>query len=241
MMEPASPLGVTAEVEGGRGSVDVFYQPLARSAAQHTVHPLDMLFTYADVADRLPSFLQNWLSKEDILGPVYNLYFSTRYNSTLYQENKFLNFAQAIETYHRVTLNRCIVPKAEFRKLLRAMLKVVGRENRRWIGERLGHANEPTLRDRIGELVDKFAGGLPKLQSEKETFVASVTDTRNYYTHYAPSLKAKATHGGPELYRLAQKVSALLAVCLLHELGFSEGEMRVLVEKHRKLQYDLSF
>ncbi len=60
-----------------------------------------MVFTFEDIKDRFDFFFNNWIEKKELLRPVYNLYFATLYNKHLYLENKFLNFVQALETYHR--------------------------------------------------------------------------------------------------------------------------------------------
>lgn len=60
----------------------------------------DMLFKYKEVSDDLEILLNNWFKNEDILRPVYGLYFGTLYNYYLYPENQFLNMIHTVEAFH---------------------------------------------------------------------------------------------------------------------------------------------
>ena len=64
--------------------------------------PWEMLFTFEQARDRLVEVLNTWFEHHDLLGPVFNLYFSLFYRPDLYLEQRFLGYAQAIETYDRL-------------------------------------------------------------------------------------------------------------------------------------------
>lgn len=60
-----------------------------------------MLFVFTSLRERLESYLTNWINKAELLGPVYDLFFATRFNPYIYCEHAFLSLIQAVETYHR--------------------------------------------------------------------------------------------------------------------------------------------
>src|SRR5206468_3573928 len=63
------------------------------------VHASQMLFTLDAVQGNLERYLSNWVNNAEMLMPVYDLFFATRFNPHMYVESAFLSFAQAIETY----------------------------------------------------------------------------------------------------------------------------------------------
>lgn len=67
------------------------------------IHFSEMLFSYADVSDRLDHFIPNWLTKKEGLEPIFDLFFSVTHNSHAYPVQTFLNYVQALETYHMRT------------------------------------------------------------------------------------------------------------------------------------------
>jgi hypothetical protein len=61
----------------------------------------DMLFTFEDISGQFETYLQNWFGKAGLLKPVYDLFFGTLYNPSMYLEFQFLSLIQAIESFHR--------------------------------------------------------------------------------------------------------------------------------------------
>lgn len=89
----------------------------------------------------------------------------------------------------------------------------------------LKYANEYSLRKRLSELVDdhiSIINDLPYNIADKQ---GEVIDTRNYLTHYDPSLKSRASTG-KELTKLTWGLQQLLEVCLLDQIGIHEDIIR---------------
>jgi ApeA N-terminal domain 1 len=63
-----------------------------------------------------------------------------------------------------------------------------------------------------------------------------VNDTRNYLTHYSPELKERFATTGKEYYELADKLRALIEICLLEELGFEANMIYELIKKNRRFE-----
>jgi len=208
------------------------------------LHSVEMLFTLPTITDKLSSLFNNWLNKSDSLQPVYALYFATLYNSQVYMDASFLNFAQALETYHRRTYGGKYQTDNEFREdLYQKLVSVLPDNLESSFKESLKHgklyyANEYSLRKRLQELTNRFSGKIPLnfIEGKKQKeFIEDVSNTRNYLTHYDIELESKAVKGR-ELYKLRQKLKLIIEICLLEELGFDLDSISQMLQKRR--EYD---
>jgi hypothetical protein len=73
---------------------------------------VDMLFTLSDIRNNLGSILEAWCVQQEIIKPLYSLYFGTLRSPQMYVEHRFLNMFQALEAFDR----RRHVPSAESQK-----------------------------------------------------------------------------------------------------------------------------
>jgi hypothetical protein len=156
---------------------------------------------------------------------VYNLYFSILYNSHIYLEDRFINFSQAIETYHRIKIGGKYQSDEEFRQgLYQKLVSVLPQEIDDGFRQslkrgKLFYANEYSLRKRLQDIIRRLSSEFPK-NFIKSNFVSKVCDTRNYLKHYDQTLKEKAAKD-EELYELTEDLRIILEICLLEELGFT--------------------
>lgn len=217
-------------------AVQVFYR-LAASPEEELkpLHPYQMLFTLANVDAQLEKLLGNWFEKHESLQPVFDLYFATIYNRGAYLDQKFLTLMQAIETYHRRTSDETDLSPADHAKRMTTIVDSVPEEHRAWVSKRLEYANEIPLRRRLKRIVDSCQLVAKKVTGKPSTFISKAVDTRNYRTHYDPSLKNKAVTG-TELHRLVVRLRALIEMCLLLELGFSAQEIDRIFERIRRYE-----
>jgi hypothetical protein len=238
MAEPTYPLGIDLVVGPPTAIVTLSYELPRVPSKTKNIIPSDMLFRFDDVRDTIDGKLTRWFGQAELLAPVYALYFGTLYNPLAYQEQRFLAFAQALETYHRTTMNHPAMAKSEFRKLRDAMLEPLSPEQREWALKKTGHMNHLTLADRLNEIWAKFEPVGRLFPVDKEEFIAQVVATRNYYTHYDSKAKSRAAVG-EGLFALTQRLRVLLSTCLLYELGFSASEIARLISRNDTYQFDL--
>jgi hypothetical protein len=226
VMTPVRPIDVDGffthlEVPEGTGvgrKVKILL-PLYEAPQQEQIQIFDMLFTYSDIEDRLGTFLENWFRKREYLDPVFDLFFGVLYNRNPYPVTTFLNYTQAIETYHIRTMSNEVDPPEQHRRRIHAILEAVSEEYREWLGEKLGFSNKPTFAQRLNEVIDFYHYPVTSMAGSHDAFIRRVRDTRNYYTHYDPSLEGKAQKGG-SLKGLSMTLGTLLEGLLLHEMGF---------------------
>jgi hypothetical protein len=66
----------------------------------------EMMFSLDSyIQSQFDSIMKKWFNFYDECKTILNLYFATKYNSTLYVENRFLFLAQVLESYHRQRIN----------------------------------------------------------------------------------------------------------------------------------------
>jgi hypothetical protein len=226
--------------------IGVYYPVAARISKPSKVHPSNMLFNLSLVEARIQDLVQKWISRSEILQPVYNLYFSTLYNPQVYSELKFLTLAQAVETYHRRVFGGKYQTDEQYldglyRTLVSALPADIDRDFRDSLKNgKLRYANEYSFRKRLELLTAHVAKIVPltfiESGNRQKEFAQRVSDTRNYLTHYSPELKEKSASTGKEYYELTDKLRSLIEICLLEEMGFEAGTISELVKKNRRFE-----
>jgi hypothetical protein len=218
--------------------VEIFYRLSDIPKSHKPLHPFDMLFTFKDISNSFESFLRNWFEKEDLLEPVYNLYFGTLYNPRMYLEHRFLSLIQAIESFHQRTYGGEYSSDEDYKVVYDALVNSIPEGVRSGLKDRLKeylkYGNEFSLRKRLKEIFDKNQEILDGHIGNKKAFIEKVVDTRNYQTHHDEELKERAA-SGEDLYRLIQKLKLLLEICLLTELGFTSEKIKALFFKKYKM------
>jgi len=208
--------------EPHKTKLDIFYR-LHDIPETKNVHPAQMLFTFADTRERLATLLGNWFAKQDLLRPVFDLYFGAIYNRHAYLEQRFLSLIQAIETYHRRTSNATELPVKEHELWLSDVISSTAKDHRERLSAKLKYSNELSLHNRLREISTLHPLITDKI-IDRPSFVHRVRVARNYLTHFDPSLENQATKG-IALYPLAVQLQALVEMCLLLEIGFEREEI----------------
>lgn len=194
----------------------------------------DMLFTFKEVADDFDGVIERWLKFAKELDSVCNLFYSVKYTPGMHQENQFLNVAHALESYHRRRIRNQDLSQQAHKDRLSAILDRTPQEHKSWLQKRLGpYSNEPSFSCRISELIKEMDEVMSPLVSDKKAFIRKAVDTRNFYTHYDPTLQNRAAHRA-DLYWLTQQLSFLMEGCFLKELGFSPEKRREIVQNNRR-------
>ena len=251
--EPVHPLIIKGKTEANKTQiekneyyppVDIFYALPYTLDISKTIPPFDMLFTFSDIHDQFEQFLKKWLEKVDLLEPVYNLYFGTLYNPHMYVEQHFLSLTEALEIFHRRTSldgGKYLSDddyKNIFQVLVEAIPDSVVKDHKQSLKNKLKYGHEFSLRKRLKELFEKHDEIFKKFVKDKDRFINTVKDSRNYLIHYDPDLKGKAATG-EELYRLTIKLKILLEICLLTEIGFGIKDIDRAISNNRKYQHEL--
>jgi hypothetical protein len=200
----------------------------------------EMLFTFKDVSDNFELFLNNWLSKSELLQPVYELYFGTLYNPLMYLNHQFLSLAQALESYHRRKFEGKYVSddayKEQYQSFLNAIHQDIKSDFRDSLHNKMKYLHEFSLRKRLEDIFDKYEKIVESIIPDKVTFIESVKSTRNFLTHYDKNLELKSKKG-QDLYWLTQKMKCLLEICLLSELGIADEAIKAITSRNEKYKF----
>jgi hypothetical protein len=200
---------------------------------------VDMTVPYKEIASDFPEVLKRWFEYHNRLDAALDLYFATVFNKKLWINQQFLFLAQALEVYHNSNpqFASAVQSKPEFRKRLRKFLCLVPKAERAWLIEKLQHANQKTLAQRLDEILDQHPSEVSSFIPNRKEFADRIRHTRNYYTHFDDELRQKRKIAeGDELTRLVQQMRTLLSVCILKDLGISGASLSRLITNLAKLR-----
>ena len=214
--------------------VEILLPTYIKVDEERITYPFDMLFTYSKVKRRLGRFFRNWFGKQEILEPIYDLFFASTFNNTATSPiQSFLSYVQALETYHQRTKKDYIDPAGVDKKRRKVILKTCPPKYRKWLGEKLAFSNSPTLDHRLRELIEMNPNQVNGMAGSHDMFIQIVKDTRNYYTHYDIKKRGKAATGG-RLTGLSRILGIMVEGFLLYEMGFKIPEIqKIQFERHR--------
>ena len=197
-----------------------------------------MLFRLPDVEDNIECIVNDWLRNYEMLRPTFDLYFSSSVEYSSYLEVRFTGLVQALEALHRRTSDETVMPQEEFNSIRDSLLSDCPSKRREWLEIRLKYDNELSLGQRLKRLVAPFRQWFGN-NTERESLIRKVVDTRNYLTHYDQSLLDKAANG-QELHDLCEKLDALVQLNLLRYLGFQNNDIEAIVSRpHSPLRWKL--
>jgi hypothetical protein len=229
---PIDPSRVTTVHFRSRGAPKEDYKRL---------HPAQMFFSLPQIRDIYASVVRTWLEKSEELRPVVDLYFSTLFAPGQYSESRFLSLAQALETYHRTRIGGTYLSVEAWTQLKLALLNEVERREapndaKAALKGKLEYLNEVSLRRRLRDLVGRMGQLANLMIPEGNSFVGLVVDTRNYLTHYDPSLAERRAQGR-RLYLLAEQMKYALEVLLLQELRLDSDRIVQIMANSQHYQH----
>lgn len=181
----------------------------------------EMLFSLADVEDRLESMLCTWFERFDLLRSSLDLLFGLVLGPEMYLESRFLLVAQGMEVFHRRRHAGVAEPVEEWKERIGRITAELSKTDAAWVIENLHWSNELTLHQRIEELLAAVQSTASRFL--RQDFIKVFKATRNYYTHFDKRQYKNAAHG-EDLHWLTEECFALMQLVLLNELGVAESE-----------------
>ncbi|PFA47903.1 hypothetical protein CN391_25895 [Bacillus anthracis] len=201
---------------------------------EQKIHSYMLHLNYKSIQDNLETILNNWFTD-----PSYSsrkIYLRNFYAKAIDQESKFLNYAKALESFHRDThlVSGQFIPDEIYTPIKEKMLNSIQQGNidketfnnfKSKMGNVLKYAHhfgfERRIRDmfkdtdkRIQDII--FSNGLRQLKD----FSRNVTVTRDYYMHYGeiPDYYSK----GLDLYFANEKLHMILYYYFCKNLGVED-------------------
>lgn len=208
--------------------------------AKRDVRASDMTAPYKELSNILPTVISNWFEYHERLDAVLNLYFAVLFNPSLYINHRFLFLAQALEVYHNTHTEFVgyVQPKPEFQKRRNRIVEAVPPDEREWLKEKLNHANQKTLAQRLGDILAKNKTEADQFIGNLSSFADDIKNTRNYHTHFDPELKekGKVVEEMEALTRLVSQMETLLGVCILKDLGITGAPIARLIDRYKRME-----
>jgi hypothetical protein len=173
--------------------------------------------TFPQIKEQLGVFVDNWLRKREELGSAFYMYTGTRRAPSIYSEHKFMSFVLGLESLHR----RTAVQGSELKeKIERILASVEDKKDKNWLKGRLKNAHEPSLEQRLYEVLSKLPIAFEKKELCK--FAKRCADRRNELSHFAGMRDAnKQRTFYDELQLLTQPLDFLYHAVILQEVGLS--------------------
>lgn len=244
--KPVLPLLMQGRIKSQKITVTI-YQIIKGSTLnkKQEIQRGKMLFRYQDISDNFSNHLKNWFDKAYKMEPIFDLYFGLSYIPSIYVHLEFLTLAQCLETYHRRMYGGVYLPVEEYetiRNILnQAIPKDIDSSHRSSLKSRIQFGYEYSLRKRLGDILttilDPYKEITEKLIGDKNKFIGSLVDTRNYLTHYTEELEKVAIIEPQEQYAFVQKMKILMQMCFFVELGFPIEVVNKLMENNDNFKF----
>jgi len=183
-----------------------------------SVNEFNFLLRLEDIEQDFSLILQKWFNFYDDCYDIINLYFSTIYNSNLYAENEFLSLVQALESFHRRILDKCSSYTESHELRLNAIIESAPIEYKDWLKDKLLFSHEPTLVDRLNQIINLTKITVAPLVIDVNNFAKDVKKFRNYLTHYNDPSQAILLKND-EIFRINQVLNFTIKTFLLLQLG----------------------
>lgn len=210
--------------------VQLYQQHFTVPDADSEIDLRDFLFTLDDVP--FDVVMPRWTELRETFRGALGMILSQFYAEGGFLETQVVATVAAAESFHRSLGTAKPLTNAQHRSLLRTLRRATPDALKTFVSDRLPR-NEPTLRERLLEMVERAGEPGKRLIPDPETWAAAAKDARNKLAHTG----ATDVHGNDVLHALVRVTSALVVVNLLLELGLPEDSVTQMVERHRTLSW----
>ncbi|WP_114579386.1 HEPN domain-containing protein [Saliphagus sp. LR7] len=213
--------------------VDVLYPTGGDPNNPQSIDPNTENFLLTDIEDRFSDVMGTWFERYDELKPVFSLFFSTRYNSSMYVENEFLSLTRGIESYHRMGDEGAYLEPDDFNEYYEYLVDDIPEDFDQSFKDHLRegtfkYANGYSLRKRLELLGEEHQDVLEVLPIDFSEYVNPIKNARNNLTH-------RETGEAPDVDDLLYYITileALVEIILLKELDIPQRQIMENIDIH---------
>lgn len=210
----------------GDGTTGTLYYPRRRPPAMDiSIH--ECWVRFPQISDIFGTVVDNWLEMRERYGPAFHLYLSTRRGIRLWVEHRFVSLVWGLEALHRQP------PKSgsksdlddKIKRVYDAACPRLGSKDRHWLKKLLDRSREPSLKERLIDIID----GLPISISAEclEKFAKLCADRRNDISHLGgPRGGGDYNDFALELHRLSGALDILYHTAVLQRIGIPDAIIR---------------
>lgn len=233
--EPLNPNTVTGinpsdEEEKEKHKTDVAYQVSHLHDIPDRKHPNKVLFSLSDID--FEEAIQQWFDSARNAQSLHNLYFGTVYNEDMFEENRFLSLAIAIEGFQSYLYpNHRLMPKDPYDELHSDIMDIIPndspvRDRIDGLLNSIGH--QPSLRDQITMVFDEYDNILPELINVDDVITRTVKN-RHRLAHALEDEFDTASLGS-----LARTLQVVIEAFLMDEIGLENEFIVEKLQQNRK-------
>ncbi len=191
---------------------NIFYQP----QFGEFIHPI---LSFTDLKKDFTQLIQNWFESYKTYGHLIHLRLYYYSNKNRFTIDRFLDMARILESFHRLSRKNIRMDPEDYRKFLLKIKQLeIDQQFKRLLNDRLSFGNEPTFKTRLEDLFNELPQTVRDRIDGDKKLSKMVKDTRNYYTHYGDTLKAKVPPID-KLVTITDNLEGVISFLLLKEIG----------------------
>jgi ApeA N-terminal domain 1 len=174
-----------------REKIEIFILPM-REFQEKNIRLTDRYISFHLIKDNITTVLSNWFADEEMKSSR-RIFLRNLYSESLDWENKFLDYAKSIESFHRDTSGDAgkFVPDETYKPIKQQMIEAVPADIdnnlKQKLNSTLKYAHHFGFERRVRETLVQLPAALRDLMFEDarklKAFAGDVTKTRDYYTH----------------------------------------------------------
>jgi hypothetical protein len=144
---------------------------------------------------------------------------------------------RALEIFHAFKDPTTKLPTHEFELKLAEIVKHVPEKYKKEVLEDLKYTNHLTLNMRLKSLISETENNAIGYDTKLDKkFINDLKNSRNYYTHYNPTLKKQALKGG-ELEKITETCRTLLNYLILKYLAVPQDILAISFQYYFESSY----
>lgn len=200
----------------GKTTYRYYYEGFERSTKAPTWD--ECWVNYPQVKNTFGSIVTALRRKREEFGPGFYLYLGIRRGMKMYIEHRFVNLIWGLESLHRQKNNDKAKEDKLDAKIQRILDQVKGSNDKRWLEGQLKHAGEPSLKERLMDVLSALPLGFER--KHMELFCKSCADRRNDMSHFGGQREGSDYREFMiDLVKKSEALSFLYHAVLLHEIG----------------------
>lgn len=166
-----------------------------------------------------------WKAKREVFGPAFYLYLGTRRGQPQYIENRFLNLIVGLEAFHREKFSDHAAGSALRAKIDRILDNVQRPRDRKWLAGKLKAAAEPSLEERLFDLLADVPFGLER--DALRRFARDSAKLRNDISHFGGWRKRGDYNDFiGEVHARNEIASGMYQALILQEIGLESAQLQ---------------
>lgn len=225
-LNPDTVVGINPsdQEEKEKHKTDIAYQVSHLHDVPDRKHPNKVLFSLSDID--FEEAIQQWFDSARNAQSLHNLYFGTVYNEDMFEENRFLSLAIAIEGFQSYLFpDHRLMPKEPYDELYDDIMNTIPddspvRDRIDGLLNSIGH--QPSLRDQITMVFNEYDDILPELL-DVDDVISRTVKNRHRLAHALEGEFDTAALGS-----LARTLQVVIEAFLMDEIGL---ESEFIVEK----------